>query len=114
MKSKNALLTAGILISLTGLFFLYIVYANSSIPFTDANLIDESMIGQSVKSKVEVSSVKNYNFSTIIYPKKHNFKILLFVDIELKENSILDFSGRVDEDKYGLVIFADKLTVRDK
>jgi len=100
-------------ISLIGLILLYLIFINSEIPLIEPGNIDETYIGKTLQSKARISSVKYYNNSFTIYPKEYKFKITGFekLDIELEENQLIEFTGKVDEDKYGLVIIIDELKV---
>jgi hypothetical protein len=111
---NNKLLNISFFISIIGLGLLYLLFINSSEKFVEAELIDENFIGKSIKSEIRFSSLKEYNKSIIIYPKKVHFKLVAFgkQKIEAEENDIIEFSGIVDEDKYGLTILIDELKIR--
>ncbi|PLW79988.1 hypothetical protein C0585_04845 [Candidatus Woesearchaeota archaeon] len=100
-------------VSLIGLILLYLIFLNSEIPRIEPGNIDETHIGKTLQSKVRVSSVKYYNESFTIYPKEYKFKITGFekLEIALEENQLIEFTGKVDEDKYGLVIMVDELKI---
>lgn len=102
--------------SFVGLLILYLVYSQTQIPFIEPDQIDETLIGKTIQSSIIFSSMKVYNESIIIYPKEFNFNIVVFKNenIIIPDNSIVEFVGKVEKNKYSISIIADKLTVLEK
>lgn len=94
-------------ISLIGLLLLFIIYSSSNIELIDANTIDETMIGDTVKTKVRISSVKEFNNSIIVYPKEYDFRI--YINQKINLSGLIEFTGIIDEDEYGLIIRANTI-----
>ncbi|MBR9675515.1 hypothetical protein GOV05_00745 [Candidatus Woesearchaeota archaeon] len=111
MKDKKKFLNISVVVSLIGLFVLYLVFINSKAVFVEASEVDESFVSKTINSRVIVSSSKNYEDATVVYVKNNYFKLVINQNITLEEDSIISFDGVVDEDEFGLVVFVKKMSV---
>lgn len=111
---ENKLLKVSILVSIGGLIILYVIMMNSSVPFVEADNINEKYFGKTIRSEIEFSSIKEYDSSIVIYPKKVNIRLVVFTDekITIENDTIIEFSGKVDEDEYGYYVILDNIQLR--
>ena len=112
----NKLVKFSFFISLIGISLLYYIFLNSPVKFIESKSIDETFIGKTIRSEVHFSSLKQFNGSTIIYPKSVNLRIIAFGNkkLDIPNDSIIEFNGIVKEDKYGLIIISDQIIIRQK
>lgn len=110
MEDKT-LLKISLICSIFGILTLIFISHKIEIPITDIKEINKDQLDQKIKIKGEISSITPLDDLTILIidDSTGEIKAILFDKIELKQNTIVEISGTIEEYKGEVEIIIDNI-----
>lgn len=110
MEDKT-LLKVSLICSILGILILIFISHKIEIPITDIREINKDQLDQKIKVRGEISSITSLDDITIltIDDSTGEIKTVLFDKIDLKQNTVVEISGTIEEYKGEIEIIIDDI-----